>query len=55
LPKFLEHLALNMPILGKKLNSLYADHVIDNYKITNEFSGLNFQQTSEVIRLYGLY
>jgi nucleoside-diphosphate-sugar epimerase len=55
LPKFLEHLALNMPILGKKLNSLYADHVIDNYKITNEFPDLNFQQTSEAIRLYGLY
>jgi len=54
LPRSLEYIALRMPILGKKLNSLYADNVINNYKITQELSNLNLLETAEAIKLYGL-
>ena len=54
-PKFLEYLALNLPILGKRLHLLYADNVIDNDKIRNQYSNLNLLETSEAIRLHGLY
>jgi len=54
LPKFLEYLFLNMPILGKKLRLLFADNIIDNYKINQELPNLNLLETSEAIRLHGI-
>jgi len=54
LPKSIEYLALNMPILGKKLNSLYADNMINNDKIIQEFSDFNLLETSDAMKLYGV-
>jgi len=54
IPKFLEQLLVNMPILGKKLNLLFLNNIIDNNKIKKELPNLNLLETSEAIRLYGL-
>ena len=54
-PKFLEYLLLNLPILGKKLNSLFANNIIDNYKINQALPELDLLETSDAIRLYGLH
>lgn len=55
LPKFMEYLLLNMPILGKKLNSLFSNNIIDDYKINQELPNLNLLETTEAIRLYGVH
>ena len=55
LPKFLERIILNMPILGIKLNTMFADNVIDNNKLSKELSDLNLLETSEAIKIYGLH
>ena len=55
LPKFLEIIFLNMPILGLKLNSLFADNIVYNNKLLTELSDLNLLETSEAINIFGLH
>ena len=50
----LEFMLLKMPILGKKLNSLFANNIINNYKINQALPDLDILETSEAIKLYGL-
>ena len=54
LPTFLEYMLFKMPILGKKLNSLFANNIINDYKINQAFPDLDILETSEAINLYGL-
>ena len=53
-PTFLEYMLFKMPILGKKLNSLFANNIINNYKINEALPDLDILETSEAIKLYGL-